>query len=207
MKHLIQLLIVWVGDYFYWVPQLFGLKVLLIERYDITPWVDQSITKGPMSKVSWLVKNISTAPLTLKIVIECTLDRDADLQIYPIIENGTYQFAPHICSRKETFDPDTKKKSKNMTAPPQQLIKIDYFASQEPHPSLSGSPLELIPDDPNVIIRDTNLIETPSGRKWKWIVRTIILALSLAMTLLFLLHLIANYTRSVLSYWNSLAAQ
>jgi hypothetical protein len=124
------------------VPRLFGLKVLRFGYIDITP--DLGSGSRPKerlveSKVSWLIENLWESPLSVKIVISCIQSNDGWVQAYPVNQALQGGWNKDVSCGEEKFDLESRQKHKKTLAPIEGFLKVDHFASQEPHPFCGSS--------------------------------------------------------------------
>lgn len=180
-------ILIWTRDYFPFIPRLFGLKILTYGYVDITP--DLCSGSCPKerkleSKVSWLIKNYSSSPLSIKIVIACVQENDGWVQAYLVDETLQGGWHRDISCGEEKFDHGSKQKHKKTLVPIAGFVKIDHFASQDPHPScISSQAFQIIADDKDVVVLKRNFLNRKRDKVFKWIVRCV-LGLLIAIVLL-----------------------
>lgn len=141
MNYLCKKILIWVGEHFQFIPRIFGLKVLRFGYIDITPDLcSGSRPKGGVeSKVSWLVKNLWEEPLSVKIIISCVQADDGWIQAYPVNQALQGGWNKDISCGEEKFDLASREKFRKTIVPTEGFLKVDHFASREPHPSCSSS--------------------------------------------------------------------
>jgi hypothetical protein len=172
MNYLRNKVLIWVGSYFPFVPRLFGLKVLRFGCIDITPDLcSGSRPKGGVeSKVSWLIENLWESPLPVKIVISCVQSDDGWVQAYPVNQSLQGGWDRDVSCGEEKFDLESRQKYKKTLVPTEGFLKVDHFASQEPHPSCGSSfSFQIIPDDNSVILLRKDFLNQKRGKIAQWI--------------------------------------
>lgn len=156
MNHLFKQVLVWVGRYFPFVPRIFGLKILSFGYIDITP--DLCSGSRPKlgiveSKVSWLIKNSWESPLSIKIVISCAQADDGWIQTYAVNQALQGGWNRDYSCGEEKFDSELRQKYKKTIVPTEGFLKVDHFASFQPHSSYgSAFAFQVIPDDKDVVV-------------------------------------------------------
>jgi len=89
--------------------------------------------------VSWLVKNLWEEPLSVKIIISCVQADDGWIQAYPVNQALQGGWNKDISCGEEKFDLASREKFRKTIVPTEGFLKVDHFASREPHPSCSSS--------------------------------------------------------------------
>jgi hypothetical protein len=168
MQYLRNKIFIWIGNYFPFVLRFFELKVLRFGYIDITPDLcsgSRPNKKMVESKVSWLIENLSEYPLPVKIVISCVQSGDGWVQIYPVnqaLQGGSNR---DISYGEEKFDLESRQKCKKTWVPIEGFLKVDHFASQQPHPSWSSNlAFQIVPEDNNVILIQRDFLNQKSAR-------------------------------------------
>lgn len=167
MNYLRDKVLIWMGSYFPFVPRFFGLKVLRFGYIDITPDLcSGSRPKGGVeSKVSWLIENLWESPLLVKIVISCVQSDDGWVQAYPVNQALQGGWNGDVSCGEEKFDLELRQKYKKTLVPIEGFLKVDHFASQEPHPSCDSSfSFQIIPDDNSVILLRRDFLNRKRGK-------------------------------------------
>ena len=172
MNYLFKQTLIWIGGYFPFIPRFFGLKVLSLGYIDITPDLCGDKPQGRIveSKVSWLIKNLWGAPLSIKVVISCVQADDGWIQAYPVNQALHGGWNRDISCGEEKFDLESRQKYKKTVVPIKGFLKIDHFAGFQPHPSCSSSfAFQIVPEDENVILVYNDFLNQKAGRISQWI--------------------------------------
>ncbi len=103
---------------------------------------------------------------------------------------------------EERFDPESGKKRKKTLVPVEQFLKVDWFASQEPHPFChSFSSFQIIPDDSSVTLLRKDFLTQRSGRVSQWMSRCLLFLCGLCLTILSVAYFWVNFGSSVWKYF------
>jgi hypothetical protein len=208
MNYLYKQALVWIGHYFPFVPRLFGLKVLAVGWVDFTPYIGASYEPKERlveSKVSMVLENCSDLPLGVKIIVECGREDDAWIRAYsvsPLLFDGRWD--KDVCCGELKFEPEKKIKYKHSMVPPQDLVKVDCFAAQEPHPIVrSRSALKIEPEDSDVTIVYKDFLNQKVANVWLWFARSLIILFGIGLGLVLFIYFWGKY---VLPVWHFLVA-
>lgn len=201
MNYLKNKVLIWMGSYFPFVPRFFGLKVLRYGYIDITPDLcsgDQPKGRILESKVSWLIENLWESPLPVKIAISCIRPDEGWVQAYPVDQALRGGWNRDVSCGEEKFDLESRKKYKKTLAPTKEFLKIDHFASQQPHPSCSSSfSFQIIPDDNSVILLRKDFLNQKKGKIAQWIKYFLLIAGGCCLAIFLLGHLWIRFGRPV----------
>lgn len=207
MNYLFKQTLIWIGGYFPFVPRIFGLKILSFNYIDITPDIcygNKPKGRTVESKVSWLIKNLWGSPLPIKIVISCVQANDGWIQAYPVNQALQGGWSRDFSCGEEKFDPELREKYKKTLVPVEGFLKIDHFASFEPHPSCGSSfAFQIIPDDNEVIVLRSDFLNQKLGRRSPWIARCLLSVLGVFVVAYLLGYFWVQYGDPVWRYFFS----
>ncbi|NGX58867.1 MAG: hypothetical protein KR126chlam3_00007 [Chlamydiae bacterium] len=107
---------------------------------------------------------------------------DVWAQAYPVNQALYGGWNKDVSCGDEEFDAELQQKRKSLIVPPQDSLKIDHFAAQNPHPSCkSDLAFQIMPDDPSVILRRRDLLNQKGAKVWQWCMRFLIGAIGISI--------------------------
>lgn len=207
MNYIFKQPLIWLARYFPSIPRFFGIKILTSGYSDVTPWVstgNEPKGRGVESKVSYLVKNESNVPIPIKIVMACVQPEDVWAQIYPVDHALQGGWNRDVSCGEEKFDPDLRKKYKSTIIPAYTQVKIDHFATQQPHPSyFSTFSFEIKPDDLSVIVLNKNFFSLKRWQIGDLVIKCLIVIVITAIVLFGALYFWVNFAFPVWKHFFS----
>ncbi|MBN2478633.1 MAG: hypothetical protein JXA94_00230 [Parachlamydiales bacterium] len=205
MNYLFKTIIVWISKYFPFLLKIFDLKVLEFGHIDVTPDYYSGyrpIKRMIESKISWIIYNRSFVNLPISIIFTCPQEEDCWIQVYQVDSFLNSKEVRDICCEKETYDAELGQKQRSTIVPAQGLLKVDFFASQEPHPVLSSDmAFQIVPNDKKIRIIQSDFFNRSSLNFCHWLIRFLFIISFIILLAVIFAHICMQYVYPMWKYF------